>query len=106
MKLFLPTDPMQDWIRELSDVAQYVVAIGDCATWGRHTGCFRLIQVNLQVFQFHKKEKRRIPGSRFLFSKGGFAGNQYSRLSQLTRIGLRKFLVAIFYGARIGDVFD
>lgn len=26
--------PMRDWVRELSDVADYVVAIGDCATWG------------------------------------------------------------------------
>lgn len=26
--------PMKDWVKELSDVAQFVVAIGDCATWG------------------------------------------------------------------------
>lgn len=26
--------PMQEWVRELSDVATYVVAVGDCATWG------------------------------------------------------------------------
>ncbi|MBL4762872.1 MAG: hydrogenase small subunit [Gammaproteobacteria bacterium] len=26
--------PMREWVRELSDVADYVVAIGDCATWG------------------------------------------------------------------------
>jgi len=26
--------PMKDWIKELSEVAGYVVAIGDCATWG------------------------------------------------------------------------
>ncbi|MEM9671095.1 MAG: hydrogenase [Bacteroidota bacterium] len=26
--------PMQDWVKELSEVAQFVVAIGDCATWG------------------------------------------------------------------------
>jgi NiFe hydrogenase small subunit HydA len=26
--------PMQDWVRELAQAAQYVVAIGDCATWG------------------------------------------------------------------------
>lgn len=26
--------PMKDWIKELSAVAGYVVAIGDCATWG------------------------------------------------------------------------
>ena len=26
--------PMKDWVSELSGVAQFVVAIGDCATWG------------------------------------------------------------------------
>ena len=26
--------PMQQWVRELSDAATYVVAVGDCATWG------------------------------------------------------------------------
>jgi hydrogenase small subunit len=26
--------PMKQWVRELSDAASYVVAIGDCATWG------------------------------------------------------------------------
>ena len=25
---------MKEWVRELCDAAQYVVAIGDCATWG------------------------------------------------------------------------
>src|SRR4249919_1994853 len=26
--------PMKDWVRELSNVAAFTVAIGDCATWG------------------------------------------------------------------------
>ncbi|WP_338065400.1 hydrogenase [Acidithiobacillus ferridurans] len=26
--------PMKDWVKELSGVAQFVVALGDCATWG------------------------------------------------------------------------
>ena len=26
--------PMRDWVRELSDAADFVVGIGDCATWG------------------------------------------------------------------------
>ena len=26
--------PMQDWVKELSAVAGFVVAVGDCATWG------------------------------------------------------------------------
>lgn len=26
--------PMKDWVQELADLAQYVVAVGDCASWG------------------------------------------------------------------------
>ena len=26
--------PMMDWVRELADVADFVVGLGDCATWG------------------------------------------------------------------------
>ena len=26
--------PMRDWVHDLSKVANFVVAIGDCATWG------------------------------------------------------------------------
>ncbi len=26
--------PMKDWVQDFADVARYVVAIGDCATWG------------------------------------------------------------------------
>ena len=26
--------PMQEWVKALSDAATYVVAVGDCATWG------------------------------------------------------------------------
>ena len=26
--------PMKDWLRELANTAHYVVAVGDCATWG------------------------------------------------------------------------
>ena len=26
--------PMKDWVKELSSAADFVVAIGDCATWG------------------------------------------------------------------------
>lgn len=26
--------PMQDWVRQLSDAATYVLAVGGCATWG------------------------------------------------------------------------
>ena len=27
-------EPMKNWVKKLCDAAQYVVAIGDCATWG------------------------------------------------------------------------
>ncbi len=30
--------PMKDWVQELSKKAAFVVAIGDCATWGGHSG--------------------------------------------------------------------
>lgn len=26
--------PMKDWVNDLADVAQYIVAVGDCAAWG------------------------------------------------------------------------
>lgn len=29
--------PMRDWVHDLSKVANFVVAIGDCATWGGHS---------------------------------------------------------------------
>ena len=31
---FFADRPMQDWVRDLSKLAGYVVAIGDCAAWG------------------------------------------------------------------------
>ena len=61
--------PMKDWVRELADAAQFVVAIGDCATYGgipavppnpsQSTG-----------MQFHKKKKGGFLGGGFV-SKGG-----------------------------------
>jgi hydrogenase small subunit len=61
--------PMQDWVRELSDAAQFVVAIGDCATWGG----IPAVPPNPSEstgFQFHKKEKGGFLGANFV-SKGG-----------------------------------
>ncbi|BCU68808.1 hydrogenase [Stygiolobus caldivivus] len=61
--------PMKDWLRELVQVADYVVAVGDCASFGgvpasdpnptQSTG-----------LQFHKKEKGGFLGSGFKSVKG------------------------------------
>lgn len=92
--------PMQDWVRDLSKVVGYVVAIGDCATWGgipagppnpsESTG-----------LQFLKKDK------------GGFLGANYVSKGGLPVINIpgcpahpdwiTQILVAIATG-RIGDV--
>lgn len=61
--------PMIDWIRELSEVAQYVVAVGDCATWGG----IPAVPPNPSEstgMQFHKKDKGGFLGENFI-SKGG-----------------------------------
>ncbi len=61
--------PMKDWVRELSDAAQFVVAIGDCATWGG----IPAVPPNPSEstgMQFHKAEKGGFLGSDFV-SKGG-----------------------------------
>jgi NiFe hydrogenase small subunit HydA len=92
--------PMKDWVKELAEVAGYVVAIGDCAAWGgipatppnptESTG-----------LQFLKKEK------------GGFLGGNYKSKGGLPVINIpgcpahpdwiTQILVAISTG-RIADV--
>lgn len=92
--------PMKDWIEELSKVAGYVVAIGDCATWGG----IPAVPPNPSEstgFQFHKKKK------------GGFLGADYVSKGGLPVINIpgcpahpdwiTQILVAISVG-RIGDV--
>jgi uptake hydrogenase small subunit len=92
--------PMKDWIKELSAVAGYVVAIGDCATWGG----IPAVPPNPSEstgMQFHKKEK------------GGFLGANYKSKGGLPVINIpgcpahpdwiTQILVAIATG-RIGDV--
>ena len=92
--------PMQDWIKELSEVAQFVVAVGDCATWGG----IPAVPPNPSEstgFQFHKKKK------------GGFLGADYVSKGGLPVINIpgcpahpdwiTQILVAISTG-RIGDV--
>lgn len=61
--------PMQDWVRELAAVAGFVVAIGDCATWGG----IPAVPPNPSEstgMQFHKAKKGGFLGPNFV-SKGG-----------------------------------
>jgi uptake hydrogenase small subunit len=61
--------PMQLWVKELSAVAEYVVAIGDCATWGG-IPAVPPNPTDSTGLQFHKKEKGGYLGTDFI-SKGG-----------------------------------
>lgn len=91
---------MIDWVSDLSKVAKYVVAIGDCATWG---GIIAVPPNPTEStgMQFHKK------------SKGGFLGEDFISKGGLPVINLpgcpahpdwmTQILVAIATG-RIGEV--
>ena len=92
--------PMKDWVKELSEVAGYVVAIGDCATWGG----IPAVPPNPSEstgLQFHKKQKGGFLGEDFV-SKGGLPVINIpgcpAHPDWITQI-----LVAIAVG-RIGDV--
>lgn len=61
--------PMQLWVKELAAVAEYVVAIGDCATWGG-IPAVPPNPTDSTGLQFHKKEKGGYLGNDFV-SKGG-----------------------------------
>ena len=61
--------PMQLWVKELATVAEYVVAIGDCATWGG-IPAVPPNPTESTGLQFHKKEKGGFLGPDFI-SKGG-----------------------------------
>ncbi len=61
--------PMMDWVKELSDAAQYVVAVGDCATWGG-IPAVEPNPTDSTGMQFHKKAKGGFLGADFV-SKGG-----------------------------------
>lgn len=61
--------PMQLWVKELSAIAEYVVAIGDCATWGG-IPAVPPNPTDSTGLQFHKKEKGGYLGADFI-SKGG-----------------------------------
>lgn len=61
--------PMLEWVTDLAEVAQYVVAIGDCATWGG----IMAVPPNPSEstgMQFHKKEKGGYLGEDFTSRAG------------------------------------
>lgn len=60
---------MQEWVRDLSQVAQYVVAIGDCATWGG-IPAVPPNPTDSTGMQFHKERKGGFLGEGFV-SKAG-----------------------------------
>lgn len=92
--------PMQDWVSDLSKVAGYVVAIGDCATWGGIPAVPPNPSESTGV-QFHKTQKGGFLGANFK-SKGGLPVINIpgcpAHPDWITQI-----LVAISTG-RIGDV--
>jgi hypothetical protein len=61
--------PMTEWVRELSAVAGYVVAIGDCATWGGIPAVPPNPSESTGV-QFHEREKRGLPRRQFRVERG------------------------------------
>jgi len=76
--------PMMEWVKELSDAAQFVVAIGDCATYGG----INAVPPNPSDstgMQFHKKQK------------GGYLGEGFKSKAGLPviNIGLLKFLLLL-----------
>ena len=92
--------PMMDWVKELADAAQFVVAIGDCATYGG----IPAVPPNPSEstgMQFHKRKKGGFLGENFV-SKGGLPVINIpgcpAHPDWITQI-----LVAISVG-RIGDV--
>ena len=61
--------PMKDWVKELSDVAQFVVGIGDCATYGG----IPVVPPNPTEstgMQFHRKKKGGFLGAGFKSKSG------------------------------------
>ncbi|MEM8965558.1 MAG: hydrogenase [Bacteroidota bacterium] len=67
--------PMKDWVKELSEVAQFTVAIGDCATWG-----------GIPAVPPNPSEST---GMQFLKkSKGGFLGADYKSQAGLPVINI------------------
>ncbi|BAZ07087.1 hydrogenase small subunit [Calothrix sp. NIES-3974] len=92
--------PMQDWLLDLSKVANYIVAVGDCATWG-----------GIPAMAPNPSEST---GLQFLKRQhGGFLGQDFRSKSGLPVINIpgcpahpdwiTQILIAIATG-RIGDI--
>ncbi len=67
---FFAERPMQDWVSDLSKVASYVVAVGDCAAWGG-IPAVPPNPTESTGMQFHKELKGGFLGADFK-SKAGF----------------------------------
>lgn len=61
--------PMRDWVNDLADVAQYVVAVGDCATWGG-IPAMAPNPTDSEGLQFLKREPGGALGTDFLSQAG------------------------------------
>ncbi len=62
--------PMKNWVQELADIAEYVVAVGDCATWGG-VPATAPNPTDSEGLQFLKRDPGGALGADFL-SKSGF----------------------------------
>ena len=80
---FFAGRPTKDWVSDLAKVAQYVVAVGDCATWG---GIMAVPPNPTEStgLQFHKK-KKEVP-RRIFCHKKRLADHKYSWLSSPFRL--------------------
>ena len=76
--------PMKQWVRDLSDVAQFVVAIGDCATWGGIPATAPNPSDSAGP-AIPEARPRRLPG-RGLHLEGRSAGHQHPRLPGASRL--------------------
>lgn len=66
---FFAERPMKDWVTDMARVADYVVAIGDCAAWGGIVAVPPNPTESTGV-QYHKKEKGGYLGENFVSRKG------------------------------------
>ncbi len=86
--------PMREWVKELSGVAQFVVALGDCATWGGIPATAPNPS-DSEGLQFLKRAKGGALGGDFV-SK---AGLPVIKAVRPTPIGLRKSWSALLRAA-------
>lgn len=61
--------PMMDWVKDLAQIANYVVAIGDCAAWGGIIAVPPNPTESTGV-QFHKRDKGGFLGPDFVSKNG------------------------------------